>query len=212
MDAYKSRSSIHHNAGWGVHIYNQGCGDCANDNVVSNNAIYDNADAGDRGPGILLSSGSGNLAYNNLIWGNDKGIQVSYGADAKAYNNVVYANDSYGIKIQLGSVNAIIRNNIVYQNSGVAISNGGAGTIQDHNLVETDPQFVDATARDFRLQPTSPAIDGGISLNAVPYDFAGVSRPRGEGFDIGAYEILSGPDIYPPEVIANVLGDVIDFK
>ena len=186
------RSSIHHNAGWGVHIYKRGCSDCANDNVVSNNAIFDNARVGDRGPGIILSSGSGNLAYNNLIWGNNSGIQVAYGAsDAQVYNNVVYANDRYGIKIQSDSVNAIIQNNIVYQNGGEPISDAGSGTIQDHNLVDTDPHFADASAHNFHLQASSPAIDMGIALGAVPYDFDGVSRPRGAGFDIGSYEAPS---------------------
>ena len=183
------RSSIHHNAGYGVHIYMGGCNNCANNNIVSNNAIYDNASAGSWGPGIILSSGSGNLAYNNLIWGNAGGIQVAYRvSDAQVYNNVVYANDNYGIRIQSDSVNAIIRNNIVYQNGSETISDAGSGTIQDHNLVETDPQFVDAPAHDFHLQPTSPAIDTGTALSEVPYDFDGISRPRGAGFDIGAYE------------------------
>ena len=183
------RSSIHHNAGWGVHIYSGGCDDCANDNIVSNNAIYDNAMIGDRGPGIILSSGSGNLAYNNLVWGNNGGIQVALGAsDVKVYNNVVYANDYNGIYIFSSSTNAVVRNNIVFQNGGTAISDGGSGTIQDHNLVDTDPLFVDAPAHDFHLQPASPAIDSGIALSEVPEDFDGVSRPIGGGYDIGAYE------------------------
>ena len=183
------RSSIHHNAGWGVHIYSVSNSE-VNNNIVSNNVIYDNARVGDRGSGILLSSGSGNLAYNNLVWGNKYGISIAFNgvSDSEVYNNVVYANNGYGISIDVDSADAIIRNNIVYGNAWGEISDAGSGTVQDHNLVGTDPQFANASAHDFRLRTSSPAIDTGIALSAVPYDRDGVSRPRGAGFDIGAYE------------------------
>jgi hypothetical protein len=197
---------IHHNAGWGVHIYNDHHPDeSANNNVVSNNVIYDNAAAGDRGPGIVLSSGSGNLAYNNLIWGNDAGIQIAYGvSDAKAYNNVIYANDRYGIYVYPDSVNAIVRNNIICQNTGTAVIDMGSDTMQDHNLIETDPKFVDASAHDFHLQPTSPAIDAGVALREVPDDFDGVLRPRGAGYDIGACESPFSTQVTDLRVVAAV--------
>ena len=201
------RSSIHNNAGWGAHIYKEGCDDCANNNIVSNNAIYDNARVGARGSGIILSSGNGNLAYNNLVWGNHRGIQVAYGvSDAKVYNNVVYANDGDGIYMYSSSTNAVVRNNIVFQNGGTAISDGGSGTIQDHNLVDTDPLFVDASALDFHLQPTSPAIDTGVALSEVPDDFDGVSRPRGDGYDIGAFEFPYSFRVNDLRVVAAVPG------
>jgi nitrous oxidase accessory protein NosD len=183
------RCTIHHNAGFGVHVYMQSCDDCANDNVVSNNMIHDNATAGGSGAGIILSSGSGNLAYNNLVWGNKYGVTVAYGVSgAKVYNNTVYANDGYGISIDASSTGAVVQNNIVYENAWAEIHDEGSGTVQDHNLAGTDPHFIDALAHDFHLQPTSPAIDAGVTLSEVPDDFDGVSRPQGAGYDIGAYE------------------------
>jgi parallel beta-helix repeat protein len=184
--------SVHHNSGWGVNIYSSSYPDVsANNNVVSSNAIYDNHGTNHYANGICLSSGSGNLAYDNLVWGNDHGIQVAYNgvSNTKVYNNVIYANDGQGISL-IESTNAVIRNNIVYQNGGPAIIEfrDVYGTIQDHNLVDVDPQFVDASAHDFHLQSTSPAIDAGITLSEVAEDFDGVSRPRGTGYDIGAYE------------------------
>jgi hypothetical protein len=182
-------STIHHNAGWGVHIFEEGCSNCASNNIVRNNLIHENAAAGKRGWGIILSSGSGNLAYNNLVWGNNGGIQVEYGVSgAKVFNNVLYSNDGYGIYVGPGSVGAIIQNNIVYKNSGVAIQDSGFNTTIGHNLVDVDPDFVDGTAHDFHLQPDSPAIDAGLRLSDVPDDRDGVTRPRGAGHDIGAYE------------------------
>src|SRR6266498_1293112 len=55
--------SIHDNTGWGIHAYNS-TGTGVDNNVIRNNAIYDNGRSG-RGDGIILTSGSGNQAYNN---------------------------------------------------------------------------------------------------------------------------------------------------
>src|SRR5207249_1171286 len=70
--------SIHDNAGWGVHMYSES-GVGVNNNIIRDNIIYDNGRAG-RGPGILLSSGSGNQTSNNDVWGNNGGIAIDYGA------------------------------------------------------------------------------------------------------------------------------------
>jgi hypothetical protein len=96
----------------------------------------------------------------------------------------------------------VIRNNIFSQNSVPVqlLSGYEAQFTLDHNLfdgsgatygtdpVVGDPLFVNPAAADFQLQSGSPAIDAGASSNAPGDDFAGVSRPRGAGYDIGAYE------------------------
>ena len=41
---------------------------------------------------------------------------------------------------------------------------------------------------DVRLGAGSPAIDAGLPLADVTLDAAGVGRPRGAGYDLGAYE------------------------
>jgi hypothetical protein len=63
---------------------------------------------------------------------------------------------------------------------------------------------VDAAARDFHLHPNSLAIDVGMALSEVPDDFDAVSRPRGVGYDIGAFEshisiAAPVPETAPPE-------------
>ncbi|HKZ55219.1 MAG TPA: right-handed parallel beta-helix repeat-containing protein [Anaerolineales bacterium] len=49
-----------------------------------------------------------------------------------------------------------------------------------------------ALAAPYRLTPSSPAIDAGTSQDAPSSDIEGNPRPRGAGYDIGAYEFQQG--------------------
>jgi parallel beta-helix repeat protein len=121
-------SEIYHNAGWGIHIYTTS--GRANDNIIRGNNIHNNAQAGNRGLGMILSSGSGNIAHDNVIWENEGGIHIDYGAsNTHVYDNTIYRNNLFGILIGEGSSNAIIENNSIYENAGEAIEDSGSGTI-----------------------------------------------------------------------------------
>src|SRR4030095_14304822 len=81
-------------------------------NVVRNNVVYNHAFAA----GILLTSGTGNQAYNNLVYNNASGMDVQ-GNGALVYNNTFVSNTNLGwtngsncIGEQYDS-NAVIQNN-----------------------------------------------------------------------------------------------------
>jgi hypothetical protein len=182
-------STIHHNSGYGVHIYTGDLNVRANNNIVRNNNIFGNGYV-EGGAGIILSSGDGNTAYNNLLWNNEYGIKVAYEnpSNTMVYNNTIYANSGDGIAISTDSTTTVIQNNVIYANGWSDIHNNGVGSILDHNLVGTDPRFVNAAAGDFHLQSGSPAIDAGVMLSAVTTDIMDTPRPQGAAHDIGAFE------------------------
>ena len=71
----------------------------------------------------------------------------------------------------------------------------------DQHSLLADPMddiFVDWESGNYELLPNSQAVDSGTSdvSYIVTYDINGVSRPFGNGYDIGAYEYNpSGADI-----------------
>jgi parallel beta-helix repeat protein len=181
------RCKIHNNGGYGAHVYSTSGG--VNNVTLRYNEIYNN---GLTSPGtfagIILNSGTGNRAYSNIVRGNLGGIQIGGGcAGCLVYNNTVYSSRYWGIQIDPGATNNAIKNNIAYQNADGNVVDYGRGNSLSNNFT-SDPKFANASANDFHLQSGSPAIDTGIALTEVSYDFTGILRPQGAGYDIGAFE------------------------
>lgn len=56
--------------------------------------------------------------------------------------------------------------------------------------INADPGFLSPETFDYRVDPTSEAIDHGLALEAAyASDLQGTYRPQGPGWDIGAYEL-----------------------
>jgi hypothetical protein len=147
-----------------------------------------------------------NYIYNNTIISSG---YVGIGAFVGGYqwnikNNVIYGNNLtllYWLVYFAAPVETVIDYNLYYptQNDHKSTSQWNAGSgdktfaqwqalgYDTHSPSPSDPLLVSAS--DFRLQPTSPAINTGATLG-TPYnvDYAGTTRPFGAGYDIGALE------------------------
>jgi parallel beta-helix repeat protein len=194
------RLEVYNNGYYGMHIYNSG-DNSVSDNIVRYSSIHHNGlqciGYGCGGYGIIVSTGSNNQVYSNLIYSNGSGgfgggIQVNYRClNCKIYSNTVFNNYGYGIDIDTSSTGVVVRNNISTNNRSAAINNQASGTIISNNMT-SDPRFVNPALNDFRLQSGSGAIDTGFDLSTIGIttDLLGVNRPQGSGFDLGAYEYV----------------------
>jgi parallel beta-helix repeat protein len=192
--ATAENNHIHDVASHGIHMYNASPDSTAHDNIIRNNVVHD---TGSRG--MLIGSGANNVAYNNIVYHNGLGdnreaINVGgYGnlaTNNQIYNNTIYVNN--GVCIRLGSpVSTFVRNNICYHNGTDAVvrDNDTNSTI-DHNLLGTDPLFVNAAAGNFRLSIGSPAIGAGVVMPGLSYN--------GSAPDLGALQSGTGGAIPAP--------------
>ena len=97
-------STIHRNAGWGVHIYSAPTAFTAHSNLVRRNRVWGNARAGARGVGIVVRGGWRNQVIDNVVFGNNGGIEVGPGAPGTLVrDNVVFANGAFEVRVRWGS-------------------------------------------------------------------------------------------------------------
>lgn len=179
---------IHHNFGYGIHLY--GSKGDINNNIVRRNRVYNNGSITNKA-GILVSGGNGNMVHHNIVYGHKHGIRVDYNVtNTKVFNNTVYGRDfmTGGIAIGTTSTGAIVRNNLVYRTyPGNEIDDYGTGTILSNNLEGVTPRWLNPDAGDFRLRSDSPAIDSGTDCG-LSGDFDNNPCPAGKAADVGAYE------------------------
>jgi parallel beta-helix repeat protein len=158
-------------------------------NQVLNNRVFHCGDLGIH----LWGAPNYNLVINNTVFGNGKGIVIggssSPAGNNHVANNILYKNLGVGM-YETGSVgHNTIDHNLNYGNGSSWGLSGDTAT----STIAKNPLFVNYTGTvsgDYHLTSVSPAIDTGTSVNAPSFDFDGVARPQGAGFDIGAYEYV----------------------
>jgi hypothetical protein len=184
-------------SGYAVHGYPS-----PTNNIIRNNYFHNVGS-----PALLR--GSSNQFYNNIVHHigftgrggfGDGGYGIDMGGSNghKIYNNTLVDNRSNCIATASNTNNAVIQNNICYQNGNNTItSGGGSGNTISNNLQGTNPQFVNAApsaAADFQLQSGSPARDAGVSTSSLfTTDIGGNQRIQGAAQDEGAWEFGGGP-------------------
>ncbi len=146
------------------------------------------------------------LVENNLIITNHwHGISFYGAINCKIINNTVVDNDNTpepdpwimvnDHKNGTPSSGVIVRNNIATDYSLTG------GFTEDHNIEITmnnaSTYFINPSGGigDYHLIATSPAIDAGSGDGAPSIDKDGVSRPQGNGFDIGCYEFTNASEV-----------------
>jgi hypothetical protein len=201
-DALVEMNTIHGNGAAGASGINM---DGVQDSLIRNNLIYD-----EHASGISVyridggGPSSGNRILNNTIVVASNGrwaLNIQDGArDTILGNNILCNRGSYRgvLDISEDSLPGLSSDYNAVMNR---FTTDGGDTIltlsqwrqqtglDAHSFVATPTQlFVDATRNDYRLSPSSPAIDHGATLDDVPADLVGTSRPQGAYYDVGAHE------------------------
>lgn len=175
----------------------EGKGDGIEDHGLGGNKVYNNLiiDAGQSYfPGdltkkkhgiyvddISVQNGSGfHILFNDIINPKSDGIRFQ---STKSSGNLVVSNViiNPGDYVQEGSTSYI---EIVDPASDVMVSN---------NYLRLDTLNAGFVSGGYELQSTSPLVDAGYyESEGINFDFLNNPRPQGAGYDIGAYEYMSG--------------------
>jgi hypothetical protein len=146
-----------------------------------------------------------NLIYNNVIINagqdgfNGSGSTMSvYIPDGyfMIFNNTIYNSGEDGfVFFHNHGGKKYVMNNLVVKAGHKITSRGGALDSSNNIFTQVTERihFMDTLLTDLRPAPGSPVIDRGIDVRKfkeeIQYDFLRNPRPKGKGFDIGAYEL-----------------------
>jgi parallel beta-helix repeat protein len=177
--------------------------------IIRNNYGAQTSSKQKNAQGIFCTTLSGTFQiYNNIIYmPNSYNSCIATKTSSSGYHVKIFSNTVIGskwgsIKVENDDGKAKIQNNIAWDyNGGSPLTYAGSTSGVHSNIFYQDPKL-DA---DFRPQSGSPAINAGATLGS-PYDWCagGVSRPQGEAYDCGAYEVVVEPIDPPPAPPRNL--------
>lgn len=125
--------------------------------------------------GGLSFRGKSAVLNNCIIWGNVSSVSgddICLSKGVATLNHCCYSNS----------------NNDLYTEEGASFA-------FDENCITSDPQFIDVSKGDCRINDNSPCIDKGNNIyNSTLTDIRGQSRIQNTTIDIGAYEWTDGLD------------------
>jgi parallel beta-helix repeat protein len=149
---------------------------------------------------------------NNVVVGTGTDVVHAFGADTSPlsallkHNTLVADSALYGVSAHNYSTVTMI-NNIVTGCSvtGIYVADATSSITADHTLffgnvddgemgtnpLIGNPLFRNPAGFDYHLRPRSAAVDAGVDAG-ITIDLEAKRRPMGNGYDIGAYEFVSG--------------------
>jgi parallel beta-helix repeat protein len=146
---------------WGTH-----------DNLIANNTIVQAPDA--RFAISLIDGSTRNTVVNNILVHTGSRGSIEIDSSAKA-----------GL---VSDFNVLV-DRFAFDGEFISADQWRSRGYDAHSIfADVSELFVDAANSDYRLRESSPAIDAGTNAAGVSDDLAGVPRPQGRAFDIGAYE------------------------
>ncbi|MBC3917976.1 hypothetical protein H8L32_10860 [Undibacterium sp. CY18W] len=155
-----------------------------------------------------MTGAAGNKAYIM-----DEGFGSGAGIHNKFYNNIF----AFGPDTQAGTTWLIdystpstttsydFKQNLYFSN-GQAVPS--PATLGDNAAISTNPLFNNASAGNYSLQATSPAVDAASQpgLFAVDDDMVNAARPQGAVKDIGAFELIGGGTVPVSTPVSGLCG------
>lgn len=166
------------NRATGIALWDDGQGTQwgSRDNVIVHNTVRHDAGQG-RFAFLIWNGSTGNVLKDNLLVGGARGA-ISFTADSLSGfvsdHNVLFSQGGW----------PIVQNDITSQSYTLA---QWQATGRDVHSYAQLPLFTNASGGDWSLSSASVGRDTGADVG-VPRDYQGGVRPRGAGFDTGAYE------------------------
>jgi parallel beta-helix repeat protein len=194
-------------------IYENGFGGCSGinmdgvtDTIVRNNLLYQN-----HAGGISIFQENGAVCSQNIQVLNNTIVQPEDGrwainiSDDDCINNKIFNNILLTFHRRLGSIlipssgisgfesdyNIILdRFSADDDESIITLSQWQAFGYDSNSIIAKSNDLI-VSYEDYHLLSESPAIDAGVDLPGVGKDLAGLPRPQGDAFDIGAFEFAA---------------------
>ena len=172
-------------------------------NITLYNNIINLSQHNSEKPDGLIIGGYNRHIYNICIYSNtiytQAGRPIATATPEKYFHNIniknnIFANENY-YQLQFTNINFTspqfhLSNNLYYRYGNKDHTEWRDGDNQyESTAIKKDPKFI-SRPTNLHLTTSSPAIDNGTSTLIPSFDFDDTSRPKGNGYDIGAYEYV----------------------